>query len=56
LTKCTLITDESFQICPLDLPIFIESKKMCLDIDICNHKELSNEICQISNIYLLFEK
>ena len=53
LTKCTLLTDESFQICPLDLPIFIESKKMCLDIDICNHKGLSNEICQITNIYYL---
>ena len=50
ITKCTLLTDEEFKECPLDIPIFIESKKMCIDAKICNNKE-SNEICNQLNIH-----
>ena len=50
ITKCTLLTDEEFKECPLDLPIFIESKKMCIDAKICYNKE-SNEICNLLNIH-----
>ena len=50
ITKCSLFTDELFIGCPSDLPILIESKKMCVAKDICNHTDFLNGICKISNI------
>ena len=50
ITKCTLLTDELFIGCPSDLPVLIESKKMCVGINICNYTDFLNGICKISNI------
>ena len=48
-TKCTLLTDELFKECPLDIPFLIKAKKMCVDKKVCNDNEL-NEACEISNL------
>lgn len=52
-TKCTVITDKIFKGCPLDIPILIESKKMCVEKKICNETDYSNHICKVSNIPLI---
>ena len=53
ITKCTAITDKIFKGCPLDIPILIESKKMCVGENICNETDFSGGVCKISNIGLI---
>ena len=50
ITKCSLFTEELFIECPSDIPVLIESKKMCVAKNICNNTEFLNEKCKISNI------
>ena len=50
VTKCTLLTDEIFKGCPKELPILIESKKICVSKNKCNSTDFLNGVCKISNI------
>ena len=50
ITKCTLLTYDLFKGCPLELPILIESKKMCVSKNICDSSDFLNGICTFSYV------
>ena len=48
ITKCTLLTEALFKGCPPELPVLIESKKMCVSKNACNSSEFLNGVCYLS--------
>ena len=56
ITKCTVYTDKLFKGCPIEIPILIQSKKMCVGKNICTDEEFSDNNCIMSNINLIKSK